>query len=97
MAGGRVEILPEEWGGQSLVTALRNGKDRSLVKITPAHLELLNQQIDPKESGRQHEGLRHWRREPVGGEPALLEKVCSGDTFDQRIRAHGNRGGLLHV
>jgi len=50
LAGGRVDILSEAWGGQSLVDALRNGKDRSLVKITPAHLELLNQQIKPEEA-----------------------------------------------
>jgi amino acid adenylation domain-containing protein len=50
LVGGRVEILPEDVGGQSLVKALRNGKDRSLVKITPAHLELLNQQIKPEEA-----------------------------------------------
>jgi amino acid adenylation domain-containing protein len=50
LAGGRVEILSEDVGGVSLLKALRKGNDRSLVKITPAHLELLNQQISPEEA-----------------------------------------------
>src|ERR1700687_1354981 len=50
VAGGRIEILPEDIGGQNLVTALRQGKDRSLVKITPAHLALLSQQLSPAEA-----------------------------------------------
>jgi amino acid adenylation domain-containing protein len=50
LAGGRVEILSEDVAGQSLLKALRKGKDRSLVKITPAHLELLSQQISPEEA-----------------------------------------------
>lgn len=50
LVGGRVDILPEDVGGQSLVKALKQGRNRSLVKITPAHLELLNQQIRPEES-----------------------------------------------
>jgi hypothetical protein len=45
MAGGCVELLPEDVGAQNLLAApLREG-NRSLVKITPAHLELLNTQI----------------------------------------------------
>ena len=50
LVGGRVDILPEDVGGQSLVKALKQGRNRSLVKITPAHLELLNQQIRPEEA-----------------------------------------------
>ena len=41
LAGGHVELLPEDAGAQNLVAALRRAKNRTLVKITPAHLELL--------------------------------------------------------
>ncbi len=49
LAGGQIEILPEEAGAQSLLAALRKAKNRSKVVVTPAHLELLNLQLDPAE------------------------------------------------
>jgi aspartate racemase len=44
LAGRRVELLPEGPGVESLAAALQSGVDYSLVKLTPAHLELLRQQ-----------------------------------------------------
>jgi amino acid adenylation domain-containing protein len=44
-AGGQVEVLRDDVGGQNLVAALREGSGRSLVKITPAHLALLSEQV----------------------------------------------------
>lgn len=44
LAGAEVELLPESDGVQHLVDALKARK-RSLVKITPAHLDLLNQEL----------------------------------------------------
>jgi hypothetical protein len=38
LAGGTVELL----GAQNLAAALLRAGDRSLVKITPAHLQLLS-------------------------------------------------------
>jgi hypothetical protein len=49
LAGGNIELLPEDAGGQSLMEALRRG-GRNVVKITPAHLELLAQEIRPGEA-----------------------------------------------
>ena len=69
LAGGRVEILPEDLGGQNLVTALREGSNRSLVKITPAHLALLSQQLSPEEvAGRTKVFV-------IGGENLLAESL----------------------
>ena len=50
LAGGHVELVPEDVGAQSLVASLRSGTQRGLVKITPAHLELLNQQVGAAEA-----------------------------------------------
>jgi amino acid adenylation domain-containing protein len=50
LAGGHVELVPEDMGAQSLVASLKGGTRRGLVKITPAHLELLNQQVGPREA-----------------------------------------------
>ena len=49
LAGGCIELLPEDVGAQSLLAALRRGS-RNLVKITPAHLEMLSQEIKPEEA-----------------------------------------------
>jgi amino acid adenylation domain-containing protein len=46
LAGQSVHLLSEEAGVDGLVAALRTA-DYSLVKITPAHLELLRQQLSP--------------------------------------------------
>jgi surfactin family lipopeptide synthetase A len=43
LAGQSVVLLPEEQGIEALGTLLRTGDDFSLVKITPAHLEVLSQ------------------------------------------------------
>ncbi len=73
LAGGHVELLPEDVGAQSLVASLKDGRQRGLVKITPAHLELLNQQVGASEAANvtrafiiggealSAESLRVWR------------------------------------
>jgi amino acid adenylation domain-containing protein len=43
LVGRRVAMLPEAEGITALATALRSGRDLSLVKLTPAHLQLLGQ------------------------------------------------------
>jgi amino acid adenylation domain-containing protein len=50
LAGQTVELLPEALGIEALATALRRGSTFSLVKITPAHLELLSHQLSAEEA-----------------------------------------------
>lgn len=69
VAGGIVELLPEDIGAQNLVSALLRGGDRSLVKITPAHLQLLSQQISPDSAA----GMS--RTFVIGGENLLAETL----------------------
>ena len=80
LAGGRVEILSEDVGGQSLLKALRKGKDRSLVKITPAHLELLSQQISPEEAAGTTKVF------VIGGENLLAESLLLWRKFAPAMR-----------
>jgi len=47
LLGGRVELLADDAGVDGLSAALRGSKKYGLVKITPAHLELLRYQIRP--------------------------------------------------
>jgi amino acid adenylation domain-containing protein len=49
IVGSKVELLPEEQGIESLTNALRNYNNYSLVKITPAQLELLTHQLSSQE------------------------------------------------
>jgi acyl-coenzyme A synthetase/AMP-(fatty) acid ligase/aryl carrier-like protein len=73
LVGGEVELLPDEDGAQNLLEALRRRGGRALVKITPAHLDLLRAQLAPAEAagltrlfviGGENlpaESLRFWR------------------------------------
>jgi amino acid adenylation domain-containing protein len=77
LAGRTVELLPEEPEIESLVEALSSG-GFSLVKLTPAHLEVLNRLVPPERAagatgvfvigGEQlsWEALAFWRRHAPG-------------------------------
>jgi amino acid adenylation domain-containing protein len=78
LAGGEVELLPDEAGVEALADALIRRGDRALVKITPAHLDLLRRQLGPQRAaGRTRvfviggenlsaESLRFWRAHAPG-------------------------------
>lgn len=69
LVGGHVELLPEGDGTRHLVAALRQGKGRSLLKITPAHLDLLAHQLGPAEMAQ----LAH--TVVIGGEQLFAERL----------------------
>lgn len=69
MGGGSVELLPEDVGAQNLLAALLREGNRCLVKITPAHLQLLNTQI----SREQAAGIT--RAFVIGGENLVAESL----------------------
>ncbi len=72
VAGRRVETIPEREGLDGLAEALRRRRGWSLVKITPAHLEILSSQLSREEArdaarvfvvggeALRGEGLRWW-------------------------------------
>ncbi len=49
-SGGLVDLLPEGEEMEGLERALKQKADYSLIKITPAHLHILSQQISPREA-----------------------------------------------
>ncbi len=73
LLGGVVELLPEDHGVEALVLALRQPRTRGLIKITPAHLDLLSHRLRPEEVAEKvglfviggenlrGESLRFWR------------------------------------
>jgi amino acid adenylation domain-containing protein len=48
LVGSQVELLPEHQGIETLAETIKARTNLSLVKITPAHLELLSQQLSPQ-------------------------------------------------
>lgn len=69
VAGGSAELLPEDVGAQQLVAALERAGERSLLKLTPSHLDLLSQQIGPEKIA----GLA--RCLVIGGENLVAESL----------------------
>ena len=67
LTGGRVVFAPEGVGIEQLTQTLKEQEDLSLIKITPAQLQLLNRQLTPAEArGRT-------RRFVMGGENLQAE------------------------
>ena len=97
LAGGQVELLPEDVGAQNLLNALRQAKNRSLVKITPAHLELLSQQLSPEEAAGMTKTFVIGGENSAGRESASVEGLCSRHPPDQRVRPNRNGSGLLRL
>jgi amino acid adenylation domain-containing protein len=80
LAGGAAELLPDDFGAQQLLAALLRTGDRSLVKITPAHLDLLSAQLAPE----QLAGLT--RAFVIGGENLLADWLEAWRRFAPQTR-----------
>jgi len=57
LAGKTTVLLPEREEIEALAETLRQGPAFSLIKITPAHLEILNQQLQPADFPRASRAL----------------------------------------
>jgi amino acid adenylation domain-containing protein len=69
LVGRTVKLLPEEQNIETLSQALKKSSNLSLVKITPAHLELLKQQLS------QEEVANKTRAFIIGGENLLAQSI----------------------
>ncbi|MBW4506977.1 MAG: amino acid adenylation domain-containing protein [Scytonematopsis contorta HA4267-MV1] len=69
LVGCAVELLPEEQGIEALSQALSKSSNLSLVKITPAHLELLKQQLSKENIANKTKAFI------IGGENLLAENI----------------------
>jgi amino acid adenylation domain-containing protein len=67
LAGGGVELVPDDEGVEGLRDALSDGQDFSLVKITPAHLEVLAHLLPPERAAGATRAL------VIGGEALFGE------------------------
>ncbi|MEH2206139.1 MAG: amino acid adenylation domain-containing protein [Nostoc sp.] len=69
LVGRTVELLSEEQGIETLSEALKKSSNLSLVKITPAHLDLLKQQLSKEEIANKTRAFI------IGGENLLAESI----------------------
>ncbi|MBE8964964.1 amino acid adenylation domain-containing protein [Nostocales cyanobacterium LEGE 12452] len=69
LVGGTVELLSEQQGIETLSQALNKSSNLSLVKITPAHLDLLKQQLSKEEIANKTRAFI------IGGENLLAENI----------------------
>ncbi|HZW29206.1 MAG TPA: amino acid adenylation domain-containing protein, partial [Isosphaeraceae bacterium] len=70
VAGRRVDLLAEGRGVEPLSEALRRTGGYSLVKLTPAHLRWLGEQLDPGEAAGKTRAF------VIGGEPLRPEHIA---------------------
>ncbi|HLO85983.1 MAG TPA: amino acid adenylation domain-containing protein [Nostocaceae cyanobacterium] len=70
LVGCAVELLPEHQAIDALGNTLSQRNNLSLVKITPAHLELLNQQLSP------HQAPNRTRTMVIGGENLTAQHIA---------------------
>ncbi|GAX45370.1 non-ribosomal peptide synthase [Tolypothrix sp. NIES-4075] len=75
LVGCSVELLRENQAIDALGNTLRQRNNLSLVKITPAHLELLNQQLSP------HEATGRTRALVIGGENLTSQNIAFWQDF----------------
>ena len=69
LVGRTVKLLPEERSIETLSQALNQSSNLSLVKITPAHLDLLKQQLTKEEIAHKTRAFI------IGGENLLAESI----------------------
>jgi amino acid adenylation domain-containing protein len=69
LVGRSVELLPESFGIDALTQTFRQRRDLSLVKVTPAQLQLLSQQLSPREVTDRTQAFI------IGGETLVAEQV----------------------
>jgi amino acid adenylation domain-containing protein len=75
LVGNKVELLPENKGIETLAQTLRNKSNYSLVKITPAQLALLSQQLSSTEAkGKTNAFI-------IGGENLLTDSITFWQNF----------------
>ena len=70
ITGRRVDLLDEDLGIEQLSEALRRSRDYSLVKITPAHLRWLGDQVDPRDAAGRTRAF------VIGGEQLRPEHIA---------------------
>ena len=95
VVGRRVDLLDEDLGIEQLTHALRRSRDYSLVKITPAHLRWLGDELKPHEAAARTR--LHHRRRATDSEHVAFWRQHARDYPRQRVRSDRDGRRLLCV
>ncbi len=85
-AGAGLTLLPEGEEIESLVTTLQAAHDFSLMKITPGHLDILNQMLPPQPRERYTRAIL------IGGEALPGERLTAWQTHAPQTRLTNHYG-----
>lgn len=80
LAGKSVVLVSEDKRFEGLSSALSTGSDFSLVKITPSHLEVLNQTLPPEQFAKSTRAFI------IGGEALNSETISAWRTVAPEVR-----------
>ncbi|GER91690.1 hypothetical protein KDW_58520 [Dictyobacter vulcani] len=80
ISGRGVTLVPEAQNIETLAETMKQGHHYSLIKITPAHLEMLNQVLQPEEFAASTNAL------VIGGEALLKDQVAPWREFAPQTR-----------
>jgi amino acid adenylation domain-containing protein len=80
LAGRQIIMMPETESVEALAEALRAGNDLSLVKLTPSHLQMLNELLSPAEAAGKARAL------VIGGEELKAESIAFWRTHAPETR-----------
>ena len=86
LAGAGLTLLPEGQEIESLVTTLQENNNFSLIKITPGHLDILNQMLPRADSSQQARAIL------VGGEALTSERLAFWQTYAPNTRLTNHYG-----
>ncbi|MCK5573218.1 MAG: amino acid adenylation domain-containing protein, partial [Bacteroidetes bacterium] len=111
VSGRSVHLLPEDLGVETMAEAFRSGGDFSLVKLTPAHLDVLSKQLSREEAENRtaafiiggenllSESIRFWQ--DASPETALINEYGPTETVVgccvYRVRAGEKREGSVPI
>ena len=85
-SGAGLTLLPEGKEIESLVTTLQAGHDFSLIKITPGHLDILNQMLPPQPRDRYTRAIL------IGGEALSGENLTAWQMYAPQTQLTNHYG-----
>jgi amino acid adenylation domain-containing protein len=86
VAGRTIELLPEDGALTALAAALNSGKEYSLVKLTPAHLEALAHELNANHASSASRSL------VIGGEALTSEAIKFWRTNAPAVKLYNEYG-----
>ena len=82
---GRECIFRERSWGEALTLAFQDKTDFSVVKITPAHLQLLSQRLSSEDAAGRSQGVFHWWRNLLAKNVAFWQDFAPARSWSMNM------------